>query len=132
MGRCRRLPCSYGGSCALEPHFAVAHARVGLGERGPPTPRLHLVAGEHDAALEGLEDAVVVAAFQFEATIRSSGCRVVGAIVVPDQTSRNRRMPIVPAITATTTAAMRIHGVTASTSALRISGKNCAGRGADR
>ena len=46
---------------ALEPHLAVAHARVGLGERGPPLQRLHLVAGEHDAALEGLEDAVVVA-----------------------------------------------------------------------
>ena len=41
-------------------------------------------------------------------------------------------MPIVPAITATATAAIRIHGATASTSALRISGKNGAGLATDR
>jgi len=43
-----------------QPHFAVLHRRVGLGEvHAAGTERLHLAALEHDAGLEALGDGVV-------------------------------------------------------------------------
>ena len=46
----------------VEPHLAVLDARVGLADGGVPVAeRLDLGTLEHDAALPGVEDAVVVA-----------------------------------------------------------------------
>src|ERR1700737_5053458 len=48
----------------VQPHFAVVHSSVGVPQLPLSLPqRFHLAAGQHDAALEGLEDVVIVPGF---------------------------------------------------------------------
>ena len=69
-----------------EPQFAVIHSRVRLGDLGVAlTQGLHLRTGQHQAALEGLDDLVVVAGATIRGdhsvTIRYLGLRLGAAFL---------------------------------------------------
>src|SRR5207245_9461481 len=90
--------CGRGDVQVLDPHLAVLHPRVGLGERRTTLPeRLHLGAAQHESGFEPLLDLIVVARLP----VRRDD--LLARVSSRAHTSRKRRIATKPARTATTT-----------------------------
>ena len=113
---------------ALEPDLAVADPGVRLAERRPATSqRLHLVAGEHDAALERLW---MICSRDAPCGWRRRSSRPRGRLLASHRRAASDVEEAAHADRARddrdqSGRESRIHGATASTSEFLISGKNC-------